>query len=148
MVLGIQEKESISEVLEILDYMEEEYKNKLPPKFLKFLQENKDNNYKNHIDINEDINSQISKSKTRALLGMIFYNFWCNEDERKEFAEILKENEVKKQEELNKNYNYEDLFKKSEKVEHVVNEKLPVVIRKTWYQKLFNNLKKFFHINK
>ena len=42
MVLGIQEKESISEVLEILDYMEEEYKNKLPPKFLKFLQENKD----------------------------------------------------------------------------------------------------------
>lgn len=148
MILGTQEKESISEVLEILDYMDEEYTSKLPTKFFKFLQENKDNNYKHHIDINKDINSQISKSKTKALLGVIFYNFWCNEEERKEFAEILKENEVKKQEELSKNYKYEDLFKKSEKIEHVVNEKLPVVIRKTWYHKLFNTLKEFFHIKK
>lgn len=147
-MLGIQEKEAISEVLEILDYMDEEYKNKLPSKFLKFLQENKDNNYKKHININKNINSQITKSKTKALLGVIFYNFWCNEEERKEFEKLLKKNEIKKQEELSKNYNYEDLFKKIEKIEHVVDEKLPVIIRKTWYQKLFNTLKKFFHINK
>lgn len=148
MVLGIQEKESISEVLEILNYMDEEYTKKLPPKFLKFLQENKDNNYENHIDINEDINSQINKNKTKALLGIIFYNFWCNEDEKKDFIEILKENETKEQEGLSKNYNYEDLFKKSKKVKHVVNEKLPVIIRKTWYQKLLYTLKNFFHIKK
>ena len=148
MVLRTQEKESISEVLEILDYMEEEYKNKLPSKFLKFLQENKDNNYKNHINVNEDINSQITKNKTKAILGVIFYNFWCNEDERKEFAKILNENEAKKQEELSKNYNYDDLFKKSEKIEPIVNEKLPVVVKKTWYQKIFNTLKRIFHIKK
>lgn len=142
MVLGRQEKESIAEVLEILDYMEEKEIKKIPSKFLRFLQDNKDNNYKKHIDANIDINSQISKNKTKAILGMILYNFLCNKDEKKEFEKILKENEIKNQEELSKNFNYDDLFKKK-RIEKC-NEMLPIIKKQTWYQKLITTLKKFF----
>ncbi len=144
MTLETNEKEAISEVLEILSYMEEEYKSKIPTKFLKFLQDNKDNNYKKHIDPNIDIASQITKDKTRIILGIIFYNFWSNEEEKKEFEKILKENENKRQKELNKLYKYEDLFKKKSNVINVNN--LPVEIKEKWYEKIANFLKKAFHI--
>lgn len=142
-MLGIQEKESIAEVLEILSYMEQKYVDKIPANFLNFLQDNKDVNYERHIDVNEDISSQISKNKTRALLGILYYNFWCNEEEKRDFEKKLKENEAKKQIELSKNYNYEDLFKKDTK-EEINNEELPVIVKKTWYQKVINFLKKAF----
>lgn len=144
MTLETNEKEAISEVLEILSYMEEEYKNKIPTKFLKFLQDNKDNNYKKHIDPNIDIASQITKDKTRVILGMIFYNFWSTEEEKKEFEKILKENENKRQKELSELYKYEDLFKKKS---NVINENnLPMEIKEKWYEKIANFLKKAFHI--
>lgn len=146
-MLGIQEKESIAEVLEILDHMEQQYINKIPTKFLNFLQNNKDVNYEKHIDVNVDINSQISKNKTRALLGILYYNFWCNEEEKRNFEKKLKENEAKKQMELSKNYNYEDLFKKDIKVE-IKNEDLPIVVKKTWYQKLISFFKRAFNKEK
>ena len=142
-MLGIQEKESISEVLEILSYMEQKYVDKIPTNFLKFLQDNKDVNYERHIDVNKDISSQISKSKTRALLGILYYNFWCNEEEKRDFEKKLKENEAKKQIELSKNYNYEDLFKKDIK-EEIKDEELPIIAKKAWYQKVINFLKKAF----
>lgn len=143
MTLGTKEKEAISEVLEILNYMEEEYTNKIPTKFLKFLQDNRDINYKNHIDANLDITSQITKDKTRVILGIIFYNFWSTEEEKKEFEEILKENEINRQEESNKLYKYEDLFRKKANVE---NNNLPIEIKEKWYEKIANFLKKAFHI--
>lgn len=146
-MLGIQEKESIAEVLEILDHMEQQYINKIPTKFLNFLQDNKDINYKKHINVNVDINSQISKNKTRALLGILYYNFWCNEEEKRNFEKKLKENEAKKQIELSKNYNYEDLFKKDINME-IKNEDLPIMVKKTWYQKLISFFKKAFNREK
>ena len=142
-MLGIQEKESIAEVLEILSHMEQKYVDKIPTKFLNFLQDNKDVNYKKHIDVNIDINSQISKNKTRALLGILYYNFWCNEEEKRNFEKKLKENEAKKQMELSKNYNYEDLFKKDTK-EEIKDEELPVIAKKAWYQKVIDFLRKSF----
>ena len=142
-MLGTQEKESISEVLEILSYMEQKYIDKIPSNFLNFLKDNKDVNYERHIDVNEDINSQISKNKTRALLGILYYNFWCNEEEKRDFEKKLKENEAKKQVELSKNYNYEDLFKKDTK-EEIKDEELPVIAKKAWYQKVIDFLRKSF----
>ena len=142
-MLGIQEKESIAEVLEILSHMEQKYVDKIPTKFLNFLQDNKDVNYKKHIDVNIDINSQISKNKTRALLGILYYNFWCNEEEKRNFEKKLKEIEAKKQMELSKNYNYEDLFKKDTK-EEIKDEELPVIAKKAWYQKVIDFLRKSF----
>ena len=146
MLLRTNEKESISEVLEILSYMEEEYKNKIPTTFLRFLQDNKDINYKNHIDANVDIASQITKDKTKVILGIIFYNFWSNKEEKKEFEKILRENEIKKEEEADNLYKYEDLFKNKT---NVINENnLPVEIKDKWYEKIANFLKKAFHIKK
>lgn len=95
-MLGTHDKESISEVLEILGYMDDEYLNKISPDFLKFLQENKDINYIKHIDITKDIESQITKKKTKAILGIIFYKFWSDEQEKKDFIKTLKDNEAKK----------------------------------------------------
>ena len=146
-MLGIQEKESISEVLEILDYMDEEYKNKISPDFLKFLQNNKATTYKKHINPNKDIACQISRNKTKALLGVLFYNFWCNEEEKKEFIKNLKENEARMQMKLSETGSYTDLFLKNKEIERDI-ESLPITVKQTWYRKIINILNKIFRIKR
>jgi len=85
-------------------------------------------------------------TKTKAILGIIFYNFWSNKEEKKEFEKILRENEIKKEEEADNLYKYEDLFKNKT---NVINENnLPVEIKDKWYEKIANFLKKAFHIKK
>lgn len=142
-MLEIQDKESISEVLEILEYMDNEYVNKISPDFLKFLEENKDINYIKHIDTTKEIDFQITKRRTKAILGIIFYRFWSDEQEKKEFIKILNENEIKKQEQLSQKYNYDDLFKRNAEIpkEHT---ELTIPTKEKWYKKLINTLKKIF----
>ena len=143
-MLGTQDKESISEVLEILEYMDDEYVKKISPEFLKFLKENKDINYIKHIDIKKEIEPQITKNRTKAILGIIFYRFWSDEKEKKDFVKTLNDNEIKKREMLSKNYNYDDLFKNNIEMpkEHT---ELIIPDKEKWYKKLLNKFKKIFN---
>lgn len=140
-MLGVQDKESIAEVLEILEYMDNEYVNKISPDFFRFLEENKDINYIKHIDTTKEIESQITKIRTKAILGIIFYRFWSDEKEKKEFIKTLNDNEIEKQEQLSQKYNCDDLFKRDEEIpkEHT---ELMIIPKERWYIKLINTLKK------
>lgn len=41
-------------------------------------------------------------------------NYWCNEQEKEKFLNLLNENEIQKQKDLRDRYNPDNLFKKQE----------------------------------
>ncbi len=140
-MLSIEYKSSISEVLDIINNMEDIYREKISTKFMEFLVKNQNENYMNHMNPNLEINEQIKGKKTKEILAIIAYNYWYNEEQREEYKKRLKENEEIHQQELRKLYDTYNLFKRNRESEDTNNMQIMVVQKKKWYQKIFEKIK-------
>lgn len=143
-MLSIEYKSSISEVLDIINNMEDIYREKISTKFMEFLVKNQNENYINHMNPNFKMNEQIKGKKTKEILAIIAYNYWYNEEQREEYKKRLKENEEIHQQELRKLYDTDNLFKRNRESEDTNNMQIMVVQKKKWYQKIFEKIKDIF----
>ncbi len=143
-MLSIEYKSSISEVLDIINNMEDIYREKISTKFMEFLVKNQNENYINLMNPNFEMNEQIKGKKTKEILAIIAYNYWYNEEQREEYKKRLKENEEIHQQELRKLYDTDNLFKRNRESEDTNNMQIMVVQKKKWYQKIFEKIKGIF----
>lgn len=91
-----------TEVLEILNYVEDEEFNKIDKTFINMLEKCKDENHEFKINKNDDFNSLVLTQKTNDLLAYIYRKYWANEEEKKEFDELLmKKDDDNKSESIN-----------------------------------------------
>lgn len=139
---------SYSEVYEILNLLEEEYREKVPENIRNFFEEERLKDYKPQIDIDVPLIEQDLKRETIVLLAVLNLNYWCTTPEEKQEAlDELTKNEKEKQELLDK-YNPDNLFKKiqEEKQEYSVPEELSVIEYKkpNFIQKLLSKIARFF----
>lgn len=117
---------------------------------MKFLKENASKKYKPALDHNKRIKDMQLKEKTIGILSVINSQFWCTDEEKIEFENKLKENELKYQTELMKKYNPDNIFKnKNQNINktHTVNqlENLPVVkYKKPIFIRVIDKIKTFF----
>lgn len=112
---NVKEKEiskALSEVDFILKYTDENLRKKVPQSFWDYIEENKDEEYQVTVDLNLPLENQNLREDTVNLMAIIYRNYFCTVDEKKEYDEILNQNEQKYQEK----YSYENLFK-SNKIE-------------------------------
>lgn len=143
-----------TEVLEILKHFRKEDIEKISPKFIEFLEAKKDSKYNPNFNFSNCAITEIPmKKETKAMLGMIYRSYWCNEDERKEYDKILIENSKKKNEKLRQRYNPDEIFKKDIKVEIESNteikDKLPLDYSNiSWYKKLYIKFMAFIKKNR
>ena len=112
--------EGFSELLLIIDNINEVLKNKIPIKFINFLNENKSDSYIPNIDLTKDLQDMNLKKETRYLLEILYLNYWSSEDEKNELLLILRKNEQKKQQDAKEKYDIDNLFtnKKTNLVEN------------------------------
>lgn len=134
---------AFSEVDTILEYSSEEIRNKVPDKFRQLIKNNKDNNYKLILDENKKLKDQKLLIETMEILSLIYRDYLCSEDERKELIKINNQ----KLEEINEEYDIQNIFdKRKNKVsteDDINKETLPVVINEEkWYKKIFNFIRK------
>lgn len=124
-----------AEILEILDYMEEEYVSKVPKKLIKVITENASETYERHLDANVPLEEQQISDKTTALLAMLMLNYWCESPEQKqELTDMFNENERKYQEELQRKYDPNNIFNNDPKpvsVESKVESKVETKVEQT-----------------
>lgn len=148
--LKIASKE-LNEILNNL--VPEEYVSKIPKKFRNFLMEIEDKDYVFQVDLDKNIDEQNITEKTKDLITVIYRNYWCNEEKRKELDMILTENERKYQEELSKMYNPNNLFKNKQHFNNILenttnenNEETSLVEIKelNFFQKVFDKIKNLF----
>lgn len=107
--------EAVAEVLDILSHTSKDDLEKIPIKFINFLEKNKSKTYKAELDYSKNINEIKLKSKTKAMLGLIYMNYWADEEEKKNFKQKIRENEIKYQAEMRQKYNPNNLFDKNKK---------------------------------
>ena len=146
---------AFTEVNEIMKLMPIELINKIPSKFREMIKEDKDNNY--IPAIKEPIEKGKLKNETIIILGLIYRDFLCSQDERKKLQEkdARELQKVKKDiEEMREKYNPDDIFKKKnqnnmeESNAKEENTSMVVVQEEKWYEKIFNLIKRIFKINK
>ena len=121
---------SFTEVLDIINHMEEKLYVKIPKEFIKLITENQDKNYEITIDYSRGINESNLLKETRVILSLIYRNYICSEEEREKL--FLEDKEVQKRhkEELNKIYavNFKRKVQNKEKDEkHLENTKKQMV---------------------
>ena len=134
-MLSIEYSEAIVEVLEILQYSDDNIIEKIPKKLIEFWQRNKSTTYKPNLDHSK-----------------IYLNYLCNDEEKNNIKLILKDNEEKYQQELGEKYNADNIFKKynqKQKVtENVVATNMAMVeYKEPIFKKIINIIKRFFHIH-
>jgi len=114
----ITEKElakALSEIDFILKNTDENLQKKIPQSFWNYIEGNKDEEYQVTIDMNIPLENQNIREDTINLMAIVYRNYFCTLDEKKDYDELLNQNEQKYQEK----YSYENLFK-SNKVEEQI----------------------------
>ena len=137
-----------SEVYEILNLLDKDYKEKVPDKVKTFFEEERLKDYKPEIDTDTPLIDQNLKRETIVLLAILNLNYWCDTpEEKQEILDELANNEKEKQELLEK-YNPDNLFKnKPEKKQEIAHtEELSVVEYKkpNFIQKLLSKIARLF----
>lgn len=136
-----------SEIYEILQLLDDEFINKLPNKFIEFIEKEKDNEYVANINPNIPLEEQNLLSDTINILAMLKLDYWCTEDEKQELLEILNQNEQEYQAELTEKYNPDNIFKnkKVTKINENTEEISLVPIKeKSFILKLLDKIKNMF----
>ena len=151
-MVSIEYSEAIVEVLEILQYSEDNIIEKIPKKLIEFWQRNKSTTYKPNLDHSKSINEMDLKKKTKSIISMIYLNYLCDDEEKNNIKLILKDNEEKYQQELREKYNPDNIFKKHNQkqavTENVVATNVAIVeYREPIFKKIINIIKRFFHMN-
>ena len=135
---------AFSEIDTILEYSNEEIKNKISNNFKQLIKNNKDINYKLVLDEKKSLNEQKLLIETREILALIYRDYLCSEDERKELIRVNNQ----KLEEINKKYDIQNIFEQRKNKTSIDNENeemLPEIINEErWYKKIFNFIKKLF----
>lgn len=145
-------KIAAKELNEILDnIVPDECISKIPKKFRSFLKQIEDKDYIFQVDLDKNIDEQNITEKTKDLIAIVYRNYWCNAEERKELDMILTENERKYQEELSNKYNPDNLFKnkhvhieENEFDENSQETSLIELEKSNFFQKIFDKIKKLF----
>ena len=85
-----------SEVFAFINLLGDEYKSKIPPKFMSFLKENMDLNYKPNVSKNIPIKNQNLHRTTIAMIAKINLQYWASSEEKEKLLEIYKSNDEKR----------------------------------------------------
>ena len=141
-----------AEIDEILNLLEDEYKNKVPENIRNLFKEEKMKDYIPKIDVNILLTEQNLKRETIVLLAILNLNYWCEgEEEKQYFLNQLAKNEQEKKK-LEEKYNPDNLFKKenNNNEDSQVKENMQMVEYKPQniFMKMLNKIFSFFKKDK
>ena len=135
-----KEEMAYTEVLNVLNYIEKEYLEKVPKEIIDFLEKNS-LEYPMCFDANGDF--KISPL-AEAILCYINLEYWCDSEERKKFIEIYKRNDEKLSESYDITKVFENRNQKKEENKKLDETTSLIEIKENLYQKIINKIKKFF----
>lgn len=76
-----------AELYQVIQHCDYSVQKCIPRKFITFLKENMDKQWKGELDFSMQLNDMPMLSETRALISLIYRDFLCTESERQEIIE-------------------------------------------------------------
>lgn len=148
-ILKQEYKEAFEEIYEIFNLMPKELIDKIPKNFYNMIKEERDTSY--IPNIKEPLENQKLKDETIIILGLIYRDFLCSQEEKKilqkKDAKELQKIEKAIEEEKRKKYNTNKIFESKivqDEIRMSEHKQIIVSKEKTWYKKIFDIIKKFF----
>lgn len=138
-------EEAFAEVDEILKIMPIDLLSKIPMQFREVISKNKATDYK--IEIKEPLEEENLKEETVVILGLIYRDFLASPEEREELQTKDSEELKRLEDQLQQQYDVENIFKKRKKVDDASTD-LIVYKEQGFLKKIFNIIKGFFNRNK
>lgn len=152
---------AFAELLELISFLDEESKNKIPQKLISIFEANALKTYENHLSPELPLEEQNISEKTISYLGVICLNYWCNsEEEKQDLINKVRENDIRKEKELQEKYSYDKMFNNqkttesiniektdSENKEQTINSEnlLMDYTNLPWHKKIFTKIRNFFN---
>lgn len=138
--MKIEYRQALFEVYKILENTDEEIINKIPEKFMKFVKENMDTNYKFELEKGKELIKQNLKDETKQIIALIYKDYICDEKEHEK--EVINDYNIN----FNRNKELEkEGLQKENNIENIEKSLLEIKKEK-WYKKLINKILKFFKI--
>ena len=154
MMIETKYSEAAAQVLDILNYTNQEDVRKIPQSFIKFLTEIANKNYKVNFNHNGPISGLNLRKQTRELLGFIYITWWCNDKDRDNYKNIIHSNNAKAEiTDKIDTYDIDDIFKNKKETnvvtENIVEKENSIIEYKEEgvFRKFLNKIVSFF-INK
>lgn len=143
-------KQAVSEVIEILNHSESKITNKIPEKFMQFLYNNSDSEYKVDINFNNENWDDTIKQDTKVILALIYRDYIVSKEEREKLLKEEQKRLDEEEKELYGKYNTDNLFKKSNKItekvetDNINNMQLIEIKEEQWFKKIWKKIISLF----
>ena len=141
-----------TEVLEVLPNLVKEDYEKIPKKFIEFLKQNENEKYKKEFDFSKPLEELGLNKNSLLVLGVIYRMFLASKEEKEEFDRMLIQNEIGKEKTKREKFSPENIFKKKQNFEDVIEEIKSIEENKeilpdktrNWFEKFLDRIKKLF----
>lgn len=154
-MISIEYANAYTEVLEILKFIPKEDYEKIPKEKIKLFETNSNKNYNFKYNPILTLDEQETSKLAKTIIAILFRDYWATESQRKKILAKEKYDMQKQEEELNKKYKYDDIFKKHEIekgdiLDHnSINQIAMVEYKKeNFFSKIINIIKRSFNKNK
>ena len=139
-------KNAYTEVYTILEDLNEEEYNKIPPEVIEAIKENRNEEYIYNLDENLELKNQQILPETKAILFNIFRDYLSTPEQKEKI--ISMQNEERRKNELKKQQQYNnDVFANKTKEIIKKEEKEPVELieyKENIFKQILNKIKNFF----
>lgn len=139
---------AFSEVEQIIKFMPVTLQKKIPDRFKNIISTEKSRTYRPHIE--EPFEECNIMEETKIILALIYRDFLCSEQEKKEIKLKDSQKLLEYEKELREKYNTDNLFKnkKESDVEYESKDETSMIVQEEkWYKKIFNIIKNLFKRN-
>ena len=142
-------KMALTEVFEILEYLPNDITSKVPQKLMDFIKKEKDDDYL--VNINQPLNIQDYSKEAIVLLGMIYKDYLCSQEEKNELEKKTIELYKEYEQENAEKYSSDKLFEENDKIRNFTNTsdlENNVQLAKTnenWFEKIKKFIKKIIN---
>lgn len=144
MNISIEKRQAYSEVLQILNMLDETLLKKVPNKLIEFFKNEKDISYKKDINVNIPLNQQNLKRETFVILAILNLKYWSDKQEKKKLEEQYMQNEEIYQNKLQSQYSVEKIFKNFNTPEKLKPQVPATIEKQTILKKILKFFSKFF----
>lgn len=136
---------TLSEIHCLLNYFPKMYVDKIPPKLFNLINHFSNSKYFIDVDTEKPLEEQNISEETKNMLIVFKYNYWSNEEEKREIIKQLNENEKKYQEELREKYNPDNLFKNKDIKAEITEQPVAMVeYKESIFRRIINRIKIIF----
>ena len=139
-------KNAYTEVYTILQELNEEEYNKIPPEVIETIEANRDEDYEYELDDEVELKEQLMLPETKAILFNLFRDYLATPEQK---AKIIRmQNEARQKNELKKQQMYNtDIFanKPKKNLAENSNETMQIVeYKESIFKRILNKIKSFF----